>query len=214
MATRLGETQKKVLRFIHDYQQQHGESPTVREICDGLDLNTPSLGHHHLRGLEVKQYIRRRSNTARSIEIIRWDWLEPRDRAPKMARMLWLPVKGEIAAGQPIVAYDDADELHAVALSVAGTPDAYILRVRGNSMIDEHICNGDLVVIHPQDTARNGQNVVALLADNSATLKTFYHEGSHIRLQPANPTMQPIIVPADEEFMIRGVVRAVIRLAA
>jgi repressor LexA len=214
METRLGVTQLKVLRYIWQYQQQHGESPTVREICDALGLNTPSLGHHHLRGLERKKYIRRRENIARSIEIIRWEWLEAQDRAPKMARMLWLPVKGEIAAGLPIVAYDDTDELHAVALSIAGSTDAYILRVRGNSMIDEHICNGDLVVIRPQDTARNGENVVALLADNSATLKTFYHEGSHIRLQPANPTMAPIIVPADEEILIRGVVRAVMRLAA
>src|SRR5436305_15009500 len=101
-----------------------------------------------------------------------------------------------------------------VVIAMAGTAYAYHLLVRGESMIDEHICDGDLVLLRPQQTARNCDIVVALLADNGVTLKKFYHEGDHIRLQPANATMPPIIVPADEEFAIQGTVMAVIRPVA
>lgn len=213
MATRPGVTQLKVLRFIWQYQQQHGESPTVREICDALDLGTPSLGHHHLRGLESKGYIRRRENVARSIEIIRWDWLQPGERAARPSRVLRLPIIGEIAAGLPILAYGDGEDFCELPLAMAGDEHAYALRVRGESMIDRHICPGDLVIIRPQDRAHDGDVVVALLPDNGVTLKTFYHQGTSVRLQPANAAMAPIIT-ADEEFRIQGVVRAVIRLAA
>lgn len=213
MATRLGETQRKVLRFIYDYQQQYGESPTVREICDGLDLNTPSLVHHHLLKLVDKEYIRRRSNTARSIEIVRWDWMQPGERVAKTSRLVQFPIVGEIAAGLPIVAYNDGEEFCELPLSMAGDESCYALRVRGVSMIDRHICPGDLVIVRPQENAHDGDVVVALLPDNGVTLKTFFREKKSVRLQPANASMSPIYT-ADEDFRIQGVVRAVIRLAA
>lgn len=213
MAARLGQTQLEVLRFIRRYQVQFEDSPSVREICDELGLGSTNTGMYHLKALEGKGYIRRRGNVARSIEIVRWDWLQPQERAPRVAQVQWLPVVGEIAAGLPLDAYERREDFREVPRWMAGSPDDYILKVRGESMIDEHICDGDLVVIHPQQTARNGEIVVALLADNGATLKTFFHEGHQIRLQPANPTMPPIIIPRGDDCRIQGVVRAVIRAA-
>jgi repressor LexA len=205
----LAPRQKDVLLFITDYQQRHECAPTVRELCEGLGVTSTNTIDYHLKALERKGYIRRRGNLARSIEVV------DRRGGPQQSRgLVRLPVVGEIAAGLPIQALDGSDETLDVALALAGTADAYALRVRGESMIDEHICDGDLVVVRPQQTARNGDIVVALLADNGVTLKKFYHEGDHIRLQPANATMPPIIVPADEECAIQGTVMAVIRPVA
>ena len=121
------------------------------------------------------------------------------------------PTVREIAAGVPIQALDHADEAFDVSEALVRARDSYLLRVRGESMIEDHICHGDLVVVRPQETARNGETVVALLADNGVTLKRFYHEGERIRLQPANSAMRPIYVAADEELAIQGVVTGVIR---
>ena len=214
MAARLGAMQLEVLRFIRRYQRQYDDSPSVREICEATGLGSTNTGMYHLKALETKGYIRRRGNVARSIEIILWDWLLPQDRAPQVSQNLWLPVVGEIAAGLPIDAYEDREDYREVPRWMAGSAEDYFLKVRGDSMIDEHICPGDLVLIHPQDVARNGDIVVALLGDNGATLKTFFHEGHQIRLQPANPTMPAIIIPRGEDCRIQGIVRAVIRQAA
>jgi repressor LexA len=209
MVERLGARQQAVLRFIGDYQRRYECAPTIREIGEELGLGSTNTVDYHLKALERKGFIRRRGNLARAIEII--DRGDPGNGGPKGARIYSLPINGQIAAGLPILAYEGQDEWIDVPASLAGSPNAYVLKVRGQSMIDEHICDGDLVVVHPQQTARNGEIVVALLADNGVTLKKFYHEGAHIRLQPANPTMAPIIVPADEDISIQGTVRAVIR---
>lgn len=198
----LAPRQQEVLRFIGAYQERHECAPTVRELCEGLGVGSTNTIDYHLKALERKGYIRRREGLARAIEIV--------DRRARPARgIVTLPVIGEIAAGLPIQALEGHEEQIEVALGAAGA--VYALRVRGQSMIDEHICDGDLVVVRPQETARNGDIVVALLADNGVTLKQFYHEGDHIRLQPANATMPPLIIPAGEECAIQGTVMAVIR---
>jgi repressor LexA len=212
MVDRLGARQQDVYRFIIGYQRQYECAPTVREIAEGLGIGSTNTVDYHLKALERKGFIRRRGNLARAIEIV--DRGDPGDGGPKGARILRLPIVGEIAAGRPIQALEGQEEQIELPLSLVGTPDAYVLRVRGTSMIDEHICDGDLVVIRPQETARNGEIVVALLADNGVTLKKFFHEGAQIRLQPANATMAPIIIPATEEIRIQGTVSAVIRQAA
>src|SRR3954453_7308782 len=212
MVDRLGARQQDVFRFIIRYHERYECAPTVREIAEELGLGSTNTVDYHLKALEKKGRIRRRGNLARAIEII--DRGDPGNGGPKGARVYTLPISGQIAAGLPILAVEGQDEWIEVPASLAGSPDAYVLRVRGHSMIDEHICVVDLVVVRPQQTARNGEIVVALLADNGVTLKKFYHEGTHIRLQPANPTMAAIIVPAGEECAIQGTVQAVIRQAA
>ncbi len=208
MVDKLGTTQRDVYKFIIDYFEWHRSAPTIREIAEKLGIGSTNTIDYHLKALERKGFIRRRGNLARSIEIVDRG---PFGAGPQGAGIVRLPVRGSIAAGQPIEALDDRDDFCDVSASLAGSADAYALRVRGTSMIEEHICDGDLVVVRPQDTARNGEIVVALLADNGVTLKKFYHEGKHIRLQPANATMAPIIIPADGDIAIQGTVRAVIR---
>lgn len=207
MVDKLGTTQRDVYHFIVRYWKCEGFAPTVREIGDEFGI-VPSNVYHHLKKLEGKGFIRRRGNLARSIEIVDRNAMRDDDRDSGLVR---LPIRGLIAAGQPIEALDDRDDFYEVSSALAGSANAYALRVRGTSMIDDHICDGDLVIIQPQTTARNGEIVVALLADNGVTLKKFYHEGKHIRLQPANATMAPIIIPADGDIAIQGTVRAVIR---
>ena len=212
MVDRLGARQQDVFRFIVRYQESYDSAPTVREIAEALGLGSTNTVDYHLKALEKKGFIRRRGNLARAIEIINRG--DPGNGNPKGARVQRFPIVGEIAAGRPIQALEGQEEGIELPLSLAGTADAFVLRVRGTSMIDEHICDGDLVVVRPQQTARNGEIVVALLADNGVTLKKFYHEGTHIRLQPANASMAPIIIPAGEECAIQGTVSAVIRQAA
>lgn len=207
MVDQLGTKQRQVYQFILQYLEWHGCAPTVREIADKLNFGSTNTVDYHLKGLERKGFIRRRGNLARAIEIVERG---PDGGGPQAARIVRLPVRGLIAAGQPIQPLDDRDEWCDVSMTMAGAPGAYALRVRGTSMIDEHICDGDLVVIEPRALANNGEIVVALLEDG-VTLKTFYREGKQVRLQPANATMRPILVTADQDFAIQGVLRGVIR---
>ncbi len=209
----LAPRQNDVLHFITDYHTRHECTPTVRELCEGLGVGSTNTIDYHLKALERKGYIRRRGGRARAIEIV--------DRRGGPGRgagggggVIGLPIVGEIAAGLPIQALEGHEERIEVSFALAGTERAYALRVRGQSMIDEHICDGDLVIVRPQETARNGDIVVALLADNGVTLKKFYHEGDRIRLQPANAAMPPIVVPAGDECAIQGIVMTVIRQVA
>ena len=204
MAEPLAPRQKDVYYYILDHFERHECSPTVREIADGLGVASTNTIDYHLKALERKGYARRRGTLARNIELLR----RPARRDGGIVR---LPIRGEIAAGVPIQALDRADEAFDVSAALVRDRDSYLLRVRGESMIEDHICHGDLVVVRPQQTARNGETVVALLADNGVTLKRFYHEGDRIRLQPANSAMRPIYVAADEELAIQGVVTGVIR---
>ncbi|HEY8600437.1 MAG TPA: transcriptional repressor LexA [Thermomicrobiales bacterium] len=207
MVDRLGTKQREVYQFILQYLEWHGCAPTMREIAEKLNFGSTNTVDYHLKGLERKGYIRRRGNLARAIEIVDRG---PDGAGPQAARMVSLPIRGLIAAGEPIQPLDDHDRWCDVSMTMAGAPGAYALRVRGTSMIDEHICDGDLVIIEPRATAANGEIVVALLEDG-VTLKTFFREGKQVRLQPANKTMKPILVTADQDFAIQGVLRGVIR---
>ncbi|MFN8511631.1 MAG: transcriptional repressor LexA [Chloroflexia bacterium] len=163
MVAPLSTRQRDVLNAILRHQRHHDYAPTVRELCEAVGVSSPNTIAVHLDALERKRYIQRHDGLARSIEVLRGTEDGPQDRGPKGMRILSLPIVGEIAAGLPIQANKQHDERFEIPFSMAGTEDAYILRVRGESMIDEHICNGDLVVVRPQQTARNGEIVVALV---------------------------------------------------
>lgn len=197
--------QKEILDFISQYIQKNGSSPTLQEIADAMGLSSLSTVHEHLETLDRKGVIKRFEGAVRGIEIID-------DFIDSTLQGVQLPLVGYIAAGEPIDAIENPLETVTVAPDlVSGTKRCYVLQVKGDSMIEEGIFDGDHVVIQQQETAENGDIVVALLNNEFATLKTFYKEkGGKIRLQPENSTMDPIIVDADE-LQIQGKVTGVIR---
>ncbi len=207
------ERRQRILDFIARTADERGYPPSVREIADAVGLASTSAVHHHLIALERDGLIERSSNASRALRVT------ARPESPKVTpfRMpleretLSLPVMGEIAAGQPIEAYEDASETLAVPASMEARPDSYVLRVRGKSMIDALIDDGDFVIVQPQATARDGDIVVALLEDNGVTLKRYFREENRIRLQPANAEMEPIYAT---DVQIQGKVVGVIRRLA
>lgn len=193
--------QQEILDYIKDTILKKGYPPTVREICETVHLKSTSSVHSHLETLEKNGYIKRDPTKPRAIEIC--------DDNFQMVRteMVSLPVIGNVAAGQPILAEENIEEYFPVPADVVPKGESFILNVRGDSMINAGIFNGDRVFVNCRSTANNGQMVVALI-DDSATLKTFYKEDGHIRLQPENDTMEPIIV---DDCRILGVVFGVFR---
>jgi repressor LexA len=195
--------QVDVLVAIRDYRHLHGYSPTMQELADQLGTSKVTI-FEHVGALEKKRVLRRDRHKARSLEIVSDEKLPDENRSTK------LPLLGSIAAGSPIEAVENREELDLEQLFRA-RGGVYVLRVRGDSMIEDHLCDGDYVVIERRETARNGEQVVALLDTGEATLKRFYREGAgKIRLQPANATMEPRIVEADR-CRIQGVVIGVLR---
>lgn len=193
--------QLDVLVAIRNYRHIHGYSPTMQELADQLGTSKVTI-FEHVGALERKRVLRRDKHKARSLEVVA-DTLPDEDRSTK------LPLLGNIAAGSPIEAIENRQEIDLETL-FASKQGVYVLRVRGESMIDDHLCDGDYVVIERRETARNGEQVVALLDTGEATLKRFYKEGPNIRLQPANISMEPRVVPADR-VRIQGVVIGVLR---
>lgn len=215
------ERKQKILECIARTVAERGFPPSVREIADAVGLASTSAVHHHLMALEREGLLERGSRSSRALRLTSRGEaeLESGSRPSAMARVtpfrmpverdvLALPVLGEIAAGQPIEAYADGAESLDVPRSMEARDDSYVLRVRGKSMIDDLIDDGDYVVVQPQATARDGDIVVALLEDNGVTLKRFYREQDRIRLQPANAEMEPIYAT---EVQIQGKVVGVIR---
>jgi repressor LexA len=214
------ERRQRILDCIARTVAERGYPPSVREIADAVGLASTSAVHHHLIALERDGLIERSVNASRALRVIgRSDPMGRQDptaevskvtpfRMPVERETLNLPVMGEIAAGQPIEAYEDAAETLAVPASLEARPDSYVLRVRGKSMIDALIDDGDFVIVQPQATARDGDIVVALLEDNGVTLKRYFREKDRIRLQPANAEMEPIYAT---EVQIQGKVVGVIR---
>jgi repressor LexA len=195
--------QVDVVVAIRNYRHLHGYSPTMQELADQLGTSKVTI-FEHVGALEKKRVLRRDKHKARSLEIVSDELLPDEDRSTK------LPLLGNIAAGSPIEAVENREELDLEQLfhSKSGV---YVLRVRGESMIDDHLCDGDYVVIERRENARNGEQVVALIDNNEATLKRFYKEsGGKIRLQPANRGMEPRVVEADR-CKIQGVVIGVLR---
>ncbi len=189
--------QRKIFEYITNYVRERGYGPTVREICKAFNFRSPNGAYCHLQALERKGLIRRQKRSSRSIQV-------PGLQDPPPV----LPLAGVIAAGQPVGAFETNDVVDFSDLF--DQPDLFVLQVRGDSMIEDQIADGDYVVVRKQSLARDGQIVVARVEGDDATLKRFYHEGKTVRLEPANSTMEPIIVPAQDVEII-GVVVGVIR---
>lgn len=189
--------QREILEFIRSCIRDRGYGPTVREICTAFKFRSPNGAYCHLRALERKGLIKRVPRTSRSIQVP--DAYEP----PPV-----LPLVGVIAAGQPVEAVETQETID--FRDLFDQPDLFVLRVRGDSMIEDQIADGDYVVVRKQSLARDGQIVVALVEGQDATLKRFYREGKTVRLEPANRSMEPIVKPA-QDVQILGVVVGVIR---
>ncbi len=197
---RLTPKQLRILTLIRDFQRKNGYSPTMQELADALGVTKVTI-FEHVTGLEKKGLLQRSRHRARSLE------LTSRAEFPDESSTM-LPLVGHIAAGAPIEAIEDREaiDLEDLFSTRAG---AFMLKVRGNSMIDEQIRDGDLVVVERRETARDGETVVALLDSGEATLKKFYKEKNRIRLQPANAAFSPIYV---HDARVQGVVIGVLRL--
>ncbi len=209
------ERRQRILDCIARTVAERGYPPSVREIADAVGLASTSAVHHHLIALERDGLIERGNHASRALRLTANVTSQPPEtgkvtpfRMPVERETLTLPVMGEIAAGQPIEAYEDAAETLEVPRSMDAREDSYVLRVRGKSMIDALIDDGDFVIVQPQASARDGDIVVALLEDNGVTLTRFFREKDRIRLQPANAEMEPIYAT---EVQIQGKVVGVIR---
>jgi len=196
----LTKRQREILDFLAEFIQQHGYAPSLEEIGRRFGLSSLATVHKHLTNLQEKGFIKRAWNRSRSVELV-----------PTRigARAIELPLLGFVAAGSPIEAVATAESI-SVPEDLIGKRDTYVLRVRGDSMIDEQIRDGDYVIVEDRKTADNGEMVIALLGGSEVTLKKFYRENGQVRLQPANPAMQPLTMPA-EQVQIQGVVVGVMR---
>jgi repressor LexA len=180
----LTDRQRQILQFIRQRVRERGYPPSVREIGEAVGLSSSSTVHGHLARLEARGYIRRDPTKPRAIEVL--------DNPPTPDRWVrYVPVLGRIAAGAPILAVEDAAETFPLPYQWVGDQDVFLLQVRGESMVDAGIWPGDHVIVRRQETAENGDIVVALLGEE-ATVKRFYREKDRVRLQPENPSMEPI----------------------
>jgi repressor LexA len=204
----LTKRQKEFLNFLAGFLEKRGYSPSYEEIAEGLDLASLATVHKHILSLESKQYLTRGFNQSRSLEIAPKYYDEQRQHQQTPAARMEVPLLGRIAAGQPVEAIAGEDTLNFADFT--GDPDTYALKVRGDSMIEDHICDGDYVLLERATEARDGEIVVALVDGMETTLKRFYLEGDRVRLQPANASMQPIYVPR-ALVAIQGKVLAVLR---
>jgi repressor LexA len=195
----LTKRQKEILDYIDGFIADRGYAPSFEEIAESFGYSSLATVHEHLSNLERKGYIRKSYNESRSIELVRPGQGEP---------SLELPLLGAVAAGLPIEAVVDNESITVPPDMVRRRKDNYVLRVEGNSMIEEQIRDGDYVIVEKRETARDGETVVALLDNGEATLKKLYREGGRIRLQPANSNMDPIFV---DNVRIQGVVVGVFR---
>jgi len=204
----LTKRQKDVLDFIADFIEEHGYSPSYEELAHGLNLASLATVHKHIQALESRNYLRRLFNQSRSLEVAP-KYVQERRRTKQAGRPMEIALAGRIAAGAPVEAIEGQDTLQFTDFT--GKGDTFALQVSGESMIDDHICSGDYVLVERTQTAHDGEIVVALVGGTEATLKRIYHEpGGHIRLQPANANMKPIHVAASE-VQIQGRVLAVLR---
>lgn len=199
---KISNKQQEILNYIKEEILKRGYPPAVREICEAVNLKSTSSVHSHLETLEKNGYIRRDPTKPRAIEIC--------DDSFQMVRteMVSLPVLGQVAAGQPILAEENIENYFPVPAEFVPRGDSFILNVKGDSMINAGIFSGDQVFVNACNTARNGEIIVALI-DDSATVKTYYKENGYIRLQPENDDMDPIIV---DDCQILGKVFGVFRI--
>lgn len=194
--------QQEILEYIKEEILHKGYPPAVREICEAVHLRSTSSVHAHLETLENKGYIRRDATKPRAIEIV--------DDQFNLTRreLVNVPIVGQVAAGQPILAEENIEDYFPIPVGMMPNKESFMLKVKGESMINAGILDGDLILVQQQTTAENGDKVVALI-DDSATVKTYYKEDGHYRLQPENDYMDPIIV---DEVSILGKVFGVFRI--
>lgn len=209
---KLSKRQTAIYEYICAYTRERGYPPSVREIGAAVGLASPSTVHTHLRVLQERGLIRRDSKKPRTIEVVSSGDMATSDGMAQVrqdlgANLVSLPLVGRVAAGVPILAEQNVEETIALPTSIVGDSSSFILRVRGHSMVNAGIFDGDYVVVKEQHDAHDGEIVVALI-DESATVKTFYRERDQIRLQPENDTMGPIYV---RDAVILGRVTALIR---
>ena len=197
----LTKKQRDVLEFMRAFNRDQGYAPSIKEIGDHFGWSSPATVHQHLKALAAKGYIEREWNRKRDIVFLD-------DEASEDAAQV--PLLGMIAAGAPIEAVLEGESVDVPSDLLRGKGRFYALRVSGNSMMDDHVLDGDLIVVRAGDNAENGQTVVALVEDEGATLKRYYREGAQIRLQPANEVMEPIYVN-EEQLRVQGVLVGLVR---
>lgn len=198
--------QRQIYDFISEFVHRNGYSPSFEEIGAGMGLSSLATVHKHISNLETKGMLRRDYNRSRSIDL-----LAPKTRSKQAvpaAGFGTLPFIGRIAAGRPVEQFENPETISLADFT--GSKDVFVLEVSGESMQDEHIVNGDYVLVEKTQAARDGEIVVALVGNTETTLKRFYKEGDQIRLQPSNASMQPIMVPA-ADVQIQGRVIGVLR---
>ena len=207
----LTKRQRQIFDFISAFVEERGYSPSLEEIAAAFGLSSVATVHKHVKHLVDKGYLRKAWNRSRSVEPV-----PPTEAGsePGEAESVHVPILGTVAAGRPIEAIEPgqgtAETLAVPAEMAPSTRDHYVLRVRGDSMIEDQICDGDLVVVEGRHEARNGDTVVALVDGAEATLKRFYRTGTSVKLVPANATMEPMVFHASQ-VEIRGIVRGLIR---
>jgi repressor LexA len=197
--------QREIYDFICGFVEREGYSPSLEEIGGHFGLSSVATVHKHVQHLVQKGFLRKAWNRSRSVEPVR----EESSAAGRGGELIELPIVGSVAAGAPIEAVEQGDAV-SVPPELKGRGECFVLRVRGDSMIEDQIADGDLVVIEGRHEARNGETVVAMLGGSEATLKRFYRHGDRVRLVPANASMEPLEVPASD-VQIRGVVRGLLR---
>lgn len=202
MATVIYKRQRQILDFLNDYIDKHGHAPTLVEIAKKMGVRSLATVHEHLQTLEKKGLIKRSGGISRGIEIL--------DRKiGQIVKGVELPILGFIAAGSPIEPFTDPNATFPVTPNmIAPNKKSYVLQVKGESMIEDGILDGDFVVVEEANHARNGDIVVAMINNGVVTLKRFYKESDRVRLQPANATMRPIYA---KDVTIQGIVKSVIR---
>lgn len=204
---RKGNREEEILNFIHEQIAKAGYPPSIREICAAVGLNSPSTVHTYIKKLESKGLLEKDGSKTRAIRVV--DSSENTQVWEEMpSEVLNVPVIGNVAAGMPILAEENVLDTFPMPMVFAKNKNVYMLKVKGESMINAGIMDGDYVIVTQEETARNGDMVVALV-DDSATVKTFYREDGHFRLQPENDDMEPIIV---DELQILGKVSGVFRI--
>ena len=207
----LNKREKTILKFIEKQIMTDGYPPSVREIGQAVGLSSTATVHGYLERLEKKGYIKKKDKKGRTLRVLKGSTGENKKTSSKdfytQKELVEVPVVGKITAGMPILAVENVTDTFPIPIDFVGSSDCFMLKVRGESMIEAGILDGDLILVRKQSDAINGQIVVALIEDE-ATVKTFYKEKDHIRLQPENSTMDPIIVPTCE---ILGKVAGVFR---
>lgn len=196
----LTKRQREILDYLQEFIQQQGYAPSLEEIGRRFNLSSLATVHKHLTNLQEKGFIRRSWNRSRSVELL---------SARVGQRALELPLLGIVAAGLPIEAVTTTETI-AVPEDLAGRRETYVLKVKGDSMIDEQIRDGDFVIVEDRHTAENGEMVIALISGTDVTLKKFYRENGRVRLQPANPAMQPMLFDPTQ-VQVQGVVVGMMR---